>query len=116
MNRINRLEVRVADTVYPTLAFWELTLEYQGGQFDPLDFSPISPKPDGIFRNKVILVASICDVLMVESLLEVDSKSWGNYKKPYSTFHQFCYKNLFKIDFFIFLIIICYSQILSVIG
>ena len=44
-------------------------------------------------KNQVIIEASICDLLMVESMLGVDTaRSYG--KKPIQDFHRFSYKNL----------------------
>ena len=41
-------------------------------------FYIISPLPDGIFKKKVIIKVSICDVLMVEPFLVVDPiQSYG---------------------------------------
>ena len=53
-------------------------------------------------ENKVFLKDSICDVLMIESLLVVDpTQNYGeNIKKTIQgpRFHRFCYKNPLKIE------------------
>ena len=55
-------------------------------KFDSPRFFRFSPEPAKMFWNKikVFVKASICDVMMVESLLGVDpTQSYGGkYKKP----------------------------------
>ena len=59
-------------------------------------FFQFSPEPTKIFleENKEFLKASICDVLMVESLLGVDpTQSYGeNTKNPIQDFIDFAIK------------------------
>ena len=65
-------------------------------KFDPPRFLKFSQEPVKIFLNKikVFLKASICDVLMVESLLGVNpTQSYGeNSKSPSQDFIDFAIK------------------------
>ena len=75
---------------------WELVEKNLPPSFFPI-FS--GTRQHFLTENKVFLEASICDVLMVKSLLGVDPiQSYGkNTKKPYPRFYRFC---SLKIDFF----------------
>ena len=83
---------------------FKLTLEVpRGGQFDPPWFFQIFSKTpkNSPEKIKVFLEASICNLLMVKSMLGVDpTQSYGkNTKSPIQGFHRFYYKNLLKINF-----------------
>ena len=103
-----------------SMVFEQLILEiYQESQFNPPRFFQISPKPPGIFREKkVILEASISDLLVVGSIICCGSTLPKETRKiqkalPIQDFHRFRYKNLLKFIFLeLFLTIICYFHIL----
>ena len=69
-------------------------LTLRGPIWPPSVFPHFFSKPARIFQKEIYMVleTSICDHLMVDSLLGVDPypKLWGTYKKPYLRFHRFC--------------------------
>ena len=69
----------------------------KGDQFDPLCFFEFSPYSPGLF----FLEASICDRLMLGSMLRVNpTQSYGeNTKSPIHNVHRFRYKNLLQFIF-----------------
>ena len=73
-------------------------------KFDPSSFFQffLEHPQKNLEENKVFLKASICDVLMVESLLEVDpTQSYGeNTKSPIQDFIDFAMKTHWKLIFF----------------